>query len=67
MKKLQLNQMELTTGGNSRCFAAVTAGTVAGFLGGTGNGVAFLLGPIGVTWGAIGAICGAVIGAASSC
>jgi hypothetical protein len=67
MKKLDLNQMESKTGGNARCFAAVTAGTVGGFLGGTGNGVAFLLGPIGVTWGAIGAISGAVLAAVASC
>ncbi len=67
MRKLELNQIETIVGGSSRCFAAVTAGTVGGFLGGTGNGVAFLLGPIGVTWGAVGAISGAVLAAASFC
>lgn len=67
MKKLELNQIETIAGGNARCFAAVTAGTVGGFLGGTGNGVAFLLGPIGVTWGAVGAICGAVGAAVAAC
>jgi len=64
---LTVSEMEEIMGGNWRCIVGIGAGAVAGFSGSTGNGVAFLLGPIAITWGAVGAVAGAVLGAATAC
>ncbi|WP_428224135.1 hypothetical protein [Flavobacterium sp.] len=71
MKKLELNQMETFEGGKkvnwAKCGTGVVGGAIAGFAAGTGNGVALTLGPVGVTWGAVSAIGGALVGASSGC
>jgi hypothetical protein len=69
MKKLELNQMENLEGGFSwgRCLTGVAGGGLAGAAGASGNGVAFLLGPVGVTWTAVGALGGALLGASAGC
>lgn len=68
MKKLELNQMEEIQGdGWARCAAGIVGGGLAGAAGASGNGIAFMLGPVGVGWTAIGAIGGALLGGASTC
>ena len=68
MKKLDLVQMESFQGqGWGRCAAGVAGSAMVGAAGASGNGVALVLGPVGVTWTAIGAIGGALVGAASFC
>jgi len=69
MKTLELNQMEILEGGFSwgKCLLASGGGALVGFASGTGNGVAFVLGPVGVTWGALAAIGGAMVGASEGC
>jgi len=68
MKKLELNQMEEIQGdGWARCAAGIIGGGFAGSTGASGNGIAFMLGPVGVGWTAIGAIGGALLGGASTC
>lgn len=67
MKTLELNQMENLEAGSWRCLASIAGGAMVGAAGASGNGVAFFLGPVGVTWCAIGGIGGALAGAAAGC
>ncbi len=68
LKTLSFKEMEMIEGGSFwRCLGGIVGGAVAGFAGSTGNGIALTLGPVGVTWGAIGAIGGGLVGATSSC
>ncbi|QLH32640.1 MAG: ComC/BlpC family peptide pheromone/bacteriocin [Cyclobacteriaceae bacterium] len=63
MKSLSLSEMEVLTGeGWLKCAAGLVGGAAVGFASSTGNGVALVLGPVAVTWGAIGAIGGALVG-----
>jgi len=63
MKSISIEQMEVISGeGWGKCAAGLAGGALLGFASSTGNGVALTLGPIGVTWGAIGAIGGALVG-----
>ncbi len=68
MKKLEISQMENLQGeGWGKCALGVSGGALLGAAGASGKGVAFLVGPIGVTWTAVGAVGGALAGAAASC
>ncbi|MDA9555151.1 hypothetical protein N9R54_02835 [Pelobium sp.] len=68
MKSLELNEMELIDGGGFwKCALSVGGGALLGAAGASGNGVAFALGPVGVTWTAVGAVGGAMAGAAAGC
>jgi hypothetical protein len=72
---LDRDEMEETVGGYHRsnggggwkCAAGIGGGFLTGMASATGNGVAFTLGPVGVTWGFIGGVGGALLGAAASC
>ena len=55
------------SGGGWKCAAGIGGGFLTGMASATGNGVAFSLGPVGVTWGFIGGVGGALLGAAASC
>ena len=67
--RLTFSEMEDIMGG--RKYYACAAGIVGGFLTGmasaTGNGVAFFAGPVGVTWGFIGGVGGALLGGSAAC
>jgi hypothetical protein len=67
MQTLTFNEMELIEGGSWHCAAGIAGGFLAGMASATGNGVAFALGPVGVTWGFIGGVGGALLGGASTC
>jgi len=69
MKTLELNQMEILEGGFSwgKCLLGIGGGALVGFATGTEHGVALVLGPVGVTWGALSAIGGAMVGASQGC
>lgn len=69
MKTLELNQMQIIEAGFSwgKCLTGIGGGAITGFVAGTGNGVAFVLGPVGVTWGAVSAVGGALLGASGGC
>ncbi len=67
MRTLTLNEMELIEGGSWHCAAGITGGFLVGMASATGNGVAFALGPVGFTWGFIGGVGGALLGASQSC
>jgi hypothetical protein len=69
MRTLNLEQLEQLEAGFSwgKCLSGIAGGAIAGFAAGTGNGVAFVLGPIGVTWGAVAAIGGGLLGASGGC
>jgi len=54
-------------GGGWNCAAGIAGGFLAGMASSTGNGVAFALGPVGVTWGFIGGVGGALLGASAAC
>lgn len=63
MKSLSLAELESINGeGWAKCAAGLVGGAALGFASSTGNGVALVLGPVGVTWGAIGAVGGALLG-----
>jgi len=67
MRTLTLNEMETFEGGSWRCAAGIAGGFLLGMANSTGNGIAFALGPVGVTWGFIGGVGGAILGGASTC
>jgi len=67
MNTLSLSEMELIEAGGWRCAAGIAGGFLLGMASATGNGVAFALGPVGVTWGFIGGVGGALSGAAAFC
>ncbi|CAM2800452.1 MAG: hypothetical protein GZ091_18625 [Paludibacter sp.] len=67
MKTLELNQMENLEGGKWACAAGIAGGFMVGMASATGNGIAFALGPVGVTWGLIGGIGGALLGGSAVC
>jgi len=54
-------------GGGWNCAAGIAGGFLAGMASSTGNGVAFALGPVGVTWGFIGGVGGALLGGSAAC
>ena len=67
---LSVSEMEEIMAGSfswGKCLTGIGGGAIAGFAAGTGNGVAFALGPIGVTWGAIASLGGALLGASGGC
>ena len=68
MKKLESKQMEDLEGGKAwNCAAGIAGGFLAGMASATGNGIAFTLGPVGVTWGLVGGIGGALLGGSATC
>ena len=71
MNTLSLNEMELIEGGGGsgswQCAAGIGGGFLLGMASCTGNGTAFFLGPVGFTWGFIGGVGGALLGASQSC
>lgn len=68
MKKIEMEYSEeLNGGGWVRCALGIGGGFLAGFAGATGNGIALTLGPVGVTWGFLGGVGGAIVGGAGTC
>jgi len=67
MNTLTFNEMELIEGGSWQCAAGIGGGFLLGMASCTGNGTAFFLGPVGVTWGFIGGVGGALAGASQAC
>ena len=72
MKTLELRimpfeEMSIIEGGTWKCALGIGGGFLVGFAGATGSGVAFFAGPIGVTWGFLGGIGGAIAGGAGAC
>ena len=66
---LERDEMLEIAGGSGgwNCAAGIAGGFLAGMASSTGNGVAFALGPIGVTWGFIGGVGGALLGGSAAC
>jgi hypothetical protein len=67
MKSITLNQMEMIEAGRWQCAAAIAGGFLGGMAACSGNGTAFFLGPVGVTWSFIGGVGGGLLGASQSC
>lgn len=67
--KLSVDEMESIMAGSGgwNCAAGIAGGFLAGMASSTGNGVAFALGPVGVTWGFIGGVGGALLGGSAAC
>ena len=67
----QLSQYEMENimagSGRWNCAAGIAGGFLAGMASATGNGVAFALGPVEVTWGFIGGVGGALLGGSAAC
>lgn len=59
--------LEIAGGSGWNCAAGIAGGFLTGMASATGNGVAFALGPVGVTWGFIGGVGGALLGGAATC
>ena len=66
---LERDDMLVIAGGRGgwNCAAGIAGGLLAGMASSTGNGVAFALGPVGVTWGFIGGVGGALLGGSAAC
>ncbi len=68
MKRVEIYQMEDLIGGVWwKCALGTLGSAGGGFLAGSGYGLLFTLGPIGVTGAALGTISGAMVGAATFC
>ena len=67
MNTLSLNEMELIEAGSWHCAGAIAGGFLGGMAACSGNGTAFFLGPVGVTWAFIGGVGGALLGASQTC
>lgn len=57
----------IMAGSGWACAAGIAGGFMAGMASSTGNGIAFALGPVGVTWGFIGGVGGALLGGSAAC